>query len=70
MANVPLNWGEYRPDAAKLIPLSRAARMCGISHSHLSLLIRQRKLWGTKMGGRNWYTTEEAVRWYLAENGR
>lgn len=63
------SWDGYEPELEKIIPLSRAAKTCGLSQSHLSLLIRQRKIWGTKLGGRNWYTTEETVRWYLAQNG-
>jgi hypothetical protein len=66
MSTTPTSGDGYDPQMDKLIPLSRAARRSGLSQSHLSLLIRQGKLWGTKLGGRNWYTTDEAVRWYLA----
>ena len=66
MASTPTSGDGYDPEMDKLIPLSRAARLSGLSQSHLSLLIRQKKLWGTKLGGRNWYTTDEAVQWYLA----
>lgn len=69
MANAPTQGDGYRPNAEKLIPLCRAARLSGLSQSHLALLIREKKVWGTKMGGRNWYTTEDAVSWYLANNG-
>jgi hypothetical protein len=48
-----------------LISLAEAARTSGLSHSHLRLLVRQGKVWGTKIG-RDWLTTEEAIRAYLA----
>jgi hypothetical protein len=65
------NWGDgYEPELEKLIPLGRAARQSGLSQSHLSLLIRQKKLWGSKLGGRNWYTTDDAVKNFLANNSR
>ena len=53
----------------ELIPLRDAAKLSGLSQGHLSLLIRQGKLWGTKIG-RNWVTTEQAVREYLARDRR
>lgn len=53
-------------DAAKqLITLSEAAEKTGLSHSHLRLLVRHGKVWGTKLG-HSWVTTETAVRRYLA----
>ncbi len=51
--------------ARKLISLAEAAALSGLSKSHLRLLIRQRKIWGKKMG-RDWLTTEAAVKQYLA----
>ena len=54
----------------KLITLRKAAEISGLSREHLSLLIRQGKLWGDKMGGRDWFTTERAVREYLARDRR
>jgi excisionase family DNA binding protein len=53
-----------------LISLKRAAELSGLSQSHLSLLIRDGELWGTKLGGRNWFTTETAVKEYLSRNRR
>ena len=58
----------YQPSLDKLIPLRKAAELSGLSTSHLSHLIREGELWGTKMSGRNWFTTEEAVREYLARD--
>jgi hypothetical protein len=53
-----------------LIPLKKASEISGVTQEHLALLIRDGKLWGSKFGGRNWFTTEKAVRNYLAENRR
>ena len=58
-----------RTDISDLIPLSKAAELSGLSQGHLSLLIRQSKLWGLKIG-RNWVTTEKAVNEYLALDRR
>jgi hypothetical protein len=55
-----------QPPLNQLIPLSLAAKISGLSPSHLRTLIREGELWGDKLGGRNWYTTEQAVREYLA----
>ena len=56
-------WGE-------LIPLSKAAEISGFTRQHLALLIRQGDIWGTKLGGRDWFTSEPAVREYLARDRR
>ena len=57
-------------DAAdKLISLAEAAEISGLSAGHLRLLVSQNKLWGTKIG-RNWVTTEQAVRDYMATDPR
>ena len=60
-----MNEEEYRPGLDELISLSQAAKLSGLSLPHLSLLIRQDKLWGKKIG-RNWVTTEKAIKEYLA----
>lgn len=48
-----------------LISLQKAAKLSGLTPGHLRLLIRQGDIWGTKIG-RNWVTTEQAVREYQA----
>ena len=58
----------FHPSLGELIPLSKAAELSGLSQSHLTLLIRRGDAWGTKVGGRNWFTTEKAIRDYLATN--
>lgn len=50
--------------AQQLISLAEAAELSGLSHSHLRLLVRQKKIWAIKKG-RDWLTTEEAVKTYL-----
>jgi hypothetical protein len=54
-----------QPRLDELISLSQAAEISGLTQPHLALLIRQGKLWGTKIG-RNWVTTEISIRSYLA----
>ena len=57
------------PRLGELISLREAAKLSGLSQGHLPLLIRDGELWGTKIG-RNWVTTEKAVRDYLARGRR
>jgi len=56
-----------QPKLEELISLEKAAEQCGLSHSHLRLLVRRGEVWGTKIG-RNWVTTAQAVREYLARD--
>lgn len=55
--------------ARKLISLAEASELSGLSSGHLRLLVRQGKLWGAKIG-RNWVTSEDVVRDYLAQERR
>jgi excisionase family DNA binding protein len=55
--------------AERLISLAEAAEVCGLSAGYLRQLVRSRLIWGKKIG-RNWVTTEEAVREYLAQDRR
>ena len=55
--------------ARKLIPLAEAAELSGLSAGHLRLMVRRGRLWATKIG-RNWVTTEEAIRTYLSLDRR
>lgn len=57
----------YQPGLDELISLSEAANRTGLSASHLRLIVRRGEVWGKKLG-RNWLTTEEAVRQYLAQD--
>jgi hypothetical protein len=58
-----------QPRLDELIPLSKAAKLSGLSQPHLALLARRGELWASKIG-RNWVTTAQAVNEYLARNQR
>ena len=60
---------DYQPSLEDLISLNEAAKLTGLSASHLRLLVRQGEVWGKKVG-RNWLTTEQAVQNYLAQGHR
>ena len=60
---------ESQPNLDELISLREAAELCGLSQPHLALLVRRGELWGKKLG-RNWVTTLQAVREYMARNRR
>ncbi|MCP4372571.1 MAG: helix-turn-helix domain-containing protein [Deltaproteobacteria bacterium] len=53
----------------KLIGLAEAAKLSGLTHDHLRRIARDRKLWAVKIG-RDWLTTEEAVKAYLVKDRR
>ena len=55
--------------AERLISLAEAAERCGLAQDYLRLLVRSGKLWGAKIG-RNWVTSEVAVREYMATDRR
>lgn len=52
-----------------LIPLSKAAEVSGLTHAHLRLLVRTGEMRGKKLG-RDWFTTLQAVREFLARDRR
>jgi hypothetical protein len=52
-----------------LISLQAAAKLSGMSSGHIRLLIREGDMWGIKIG-RNWVTTDLAVREYQARAQR
>ena len=64
MTEYPMT-GDDQPGLDELITLSEAAKLSGLSPSHLRLLVSEKEIWGRKLG-RNWFTTEQAVREYLA----
>lgn len=61
--------GVSNETAIQFVSLAEAADLSGLSHSHLRLLVRQDKIWGIKIG-RDWLTTKEAVKAYLATERR
>lgn len=52
-----------------LLTLKEAAQRCGLSPDHLRRLAERGDIWAQKIG-RDWLTTEKAVRDYLAQNRR
>ena len=58
------------PSFDDLISLNKAAEISGLTQPHLALLIRKKELWGTKLGGRNWFTAKSALEEYLARDRR
>lgn len=61
---------DYQPNLNDLISLREAAEISGLTQPHLALLIRRKELWGTKLGGRNWFTTKSSLEDYLAHDRR
>jgi len=57
------------PKLDDLISLQEAAKISGLTSIHLRLLVRKGEMWGTKIG-RNWVTTQKAVREYQAREER
>ena len=60
---------DEQPGLSELITLPEAAEFSGLSHSHLRLLARTKQIWAKRLG-RSWFTTEQAVREYLARDRR
>ena len=61
---------EYQPSLGELISLHKAAEISGLTQEHIAHLIREGQLWGSKMGSPIWFTTEKAVKEYLARDRR
>ncbi len=55
--------------AERLISLAEAAEICGFAQDYLRRVVRSGKMWGTKIG-RNWVTSEAAVKEYMAKERR
>jgi len=58
-----------QPSLEELISLAEAAEQSGLSPVHLRRLVSSGEIWGKKLG-RNWFTTAQAVRQYLARDRR
>ena len=65
MSMLPSYKDEEQPTLNELISLQEASNLSGLSHDHLRRLAGQGNLWAKKIG-RNWVTTEQAVREYLS----
>ena len=57
------------PGIDDLILLREAALISGLSPNHLRLLVRRGDIWGRKLG-RDWFTTEQAVKEYISQEHR
>ncbi len=66
MSNSPFG-KEYKPSLDLLISLAKAADDSGLTAGYLRRLLRNRHLWGMKIGG-NWVTTKAAVDFHIAKN--
>jgi len=58
-----------QPNIKELITFAEAARLSGFTDRHLRKLASQNQLWAVKLG-RNWFTTAQAVKEYLAKTRR
>lgn len=63
------NKSEDQPRLDELISLSEAAELSGFTTRHLRYLAEGGGLWARKLG-RNWFTTAQAVKDYLASERR
>ena len=61
--------GKHQPKLDELISLSEAAILSGLSPSYLRLLVSNGDIWGKKLG-RNWLTTQQTVKDFLAQERR
>ncbi len=55
--------------ANKLISVTEASALSGLTTSYIRRLLRQKSVAGVKVG-RDWFTTEDAIRTYLAQDRR
>lgn len=55
--------------AHKLISVTEASALSGLTTSYIRRLLRQKNVLGVKVG-RDWFTTEDAIRTYLAQDRR
>lgn len=69
MPNEDRKESEYQPRWDELITLQEAAKLSGLSYSHVRYLARENEIWAQKLG-RDWFTTEKAVQKYLARDRR
>lgn len=56
-----------QPNIKDLITFEEAARLSGFTDRHLRKLAGENKIWAIKLG-RNWFTTEQAMKEYLAKD--
>ncbi len=66
---MPKNLTPDEESLARLISFPEAARISGFTDSYIRKLARSGKIWARKIG-RNWVTTEDAIKAYLATERR
>lgn len=54
---------------SKLIPVTEASKISGLTPSFIARLLRRGQIDGVKIG-RNWVTTKEAIRDYMQKEHR
>lgn len=54
---------------SELISVTRAAELSGLTPGYIRRLLRDKRIEGKRLG-RDWFTTEEALREYLKEERR
>jgi excisionase family DNA binding protein len=69
MSNQTTKRGPLEELTSKLISVTEASRISGLTTGHLRKLLREGQIEGVKIG-RNWLTTEEAVQNYLKQGIR
>jgi hypothetical protein len=67
MADLKNESRSEQPGLDELISLSEAAKLSGLSPSHVRLLVSSGEIWGKKLG-RYWFTTAQVVIEYLKLN--
>jgi len=66
MSGLQSERNSYQPNINELITFEEAARLSGFTTRHLRKLATESELWAVKLG-RNWFTTGQAVKKYLAK---
>lgn len=57
---------DEQPNLKELITFGEAARLSGFTDRYLRKLASEKQLWAVKLG-RNWFTTAQEVKKYLAK---
>jgi len=69
MSNKTSNGDSLENLTSKLISVTRASEISGLTTSYIRRLLRDGQIEGVKIG-RNWLTTEETIREYLKQDRR
>jgi len=66
MSNLEPDLIDEQPNLKELITFTEAAHLSGFTDRHLRKLASEKHIWAVKLG-RNWFTTTQAVKEYLAK---